>query len=168
MANPNLILSGINQSEMDKFNDIYMPLFEQMQSGMATRRSDYVTASDKSVQDTTDLYYQTMRLNDEVTGQAATSEQTAAQNRAKSLGATTARNQGANSAIDTADEVNKSIATGLLNVQTNLTNSAISDASAASGLATSRGIQNANAQQAQDAQNQQTAGLALAAIAMMM
>lgn len=168
MATPDSILTGINQSEMDKFNSIYMPLFQSMQDSMATRRSDYVSASDQSVQDTANLYFQTQQLNNEVTGQSATAEQTSAQNRAKSLGLTSAINEGANKAVDTADSVNKSIATGLLNLQTNLTNAAVSDASSASGLATSRGIQNANAQQAQDAQNQQTAGMALAAIAMMM
>lgn len=168
MANPKSILTGINQEEMDNFNEVYMPLLDDLQQSMTTRAADYVKASDASVEDTSDLYYQTQRINDEVTGQLATDEQTAAQNRAKSLGLTAARNQGANTAVDTAESVNKSIASGILNMQTNLTNSAISDASSASGLASSRSIQNANAKQAADAQNQQTAGMALAAIAMMM
>lgn len=168
MASVDGILAGINEQEMEKFQNIYFPLLEQIQSGMGSRRADYVSASDESVEDTADLYYQTQRINDEVTGQLATSEQTEASNRAKSLGLTSTRNQGANSAVDTADSVNKSVASGLLNVQTNLANSAISDASSASGLASSRTVQNANAKQAADAQNQQTAGMALAAIAMMM
>lgn len=167
MADPESILTGLNQQEMDNFNNTYLPLLQNLQESMTTRRSDYVSASDDSAQDTSDLYYQTQRINDEVTGQAATSEQSAASNRAKSLGLTSARNSGANAAIDTADSVNKSIASGLLNIQTNLTNSAISDASSAAGLSSTRSVQNANAKQAATAQNQQLAGMGLAAIAML-
>lgn len=168
MADPQDILVNINQEELDKFNNTYMPLLLQMQDSMTTRASDYVNASDESVKDTKDLYYNQMRLNNEITGQQATTEQTASAGRAASLGSTSAYNAGANDAVDTAEDVNKNVALGLLNTQTNLTNQSIADASSASGLASSRAVQNANAEQAQSAQNQQAIGMAAMAAMMMM
>lgn len=159
MSNPQEVLTAINAAEMDKFNNIYLPMLEEMQASLYTRRDEYVTASDKGVKDTTDLYMQQMRINNEVTGTEATGEQSAASKRLASLQGTSASVGGANYAVDTADNVNKSLASGLLNIGTNVTNSAISDASAASGLATSREVNNANNAAAAKAQNQQMLGL---------
>lgn len=168
MADPQDILVNINQQELDKFNNTYMPLLLQMQDSMSTRSADYVNASDESVKDTQDLYYNQMQLNNEITGQQATTQQTGAAGRAASLGSTSAYNAGANDAVDTAEDVNKNVALGVLNTQTNLTNQALSDASSASGLASSRAVQNANAKQAQAAQNQQAIGMAAMTAMMMM
>lgn len=159
MSNPKEVLNALNAAEMDKFNNIYLPMLEKMQASLDTRRDEYVTASDKGVKDTTDLYMQQMRINNEVTGTEATGEQSAASKRLASLQGTSASIGGANDAVDTADNVNKSLASGLLNIGTNVTNSAISDASSASGLATSRQVNNANNAAAAKAQNQQMLGL---------
>lgn len=161
-TDPKTLLLSMQQKEYDTFTSDYLPLLKQYQSEMSSRRSDYTQAASAEAKDLSALQQNTQDLKRSSLGVALTADQAKGQGRksALSLAQTTASSQ--NKAVDTADQVNLDTASKLMDVSTGIRNQAISNASAASGMASSREAQGANNRAQAQQQNAQMAGTVVA------
>ena len=156
-SDPKALLLSMQQKEYDTFTSDYLPLLKQYQDEMSSRRSDYTQAASAEAKDLSALQQNTQDLKRSSLGVALTADQAKGQGRksALSLAQTTASSQ--NKAVDTADQVNLDTANKLMDVSTGMRNQAISNASSASGMASSRDVQGANNRAQAQQQNTQLA-----------
>lgn len=156
-TDPKALLLSMQQKEYDTFTSDYLPLLKQYQDEMSSRRSDYTQAASAEAKDLSALQQNTQDLKRSSLGVALTDDQARGQGRksALSLAQTTASSQ--NKAVDTADQVNLDTASKLMDVSTGMRNQAISNASSASGMASSRDVQGANNRAQAQQQNTQLA-----------
>lgn len=166
-ASPKSILASMQQQEYDTFQKDYLPLLEQYQKDMTTRRAGYVADATNEAFSLSRLQQNTATDRRQALGVDLSREQQIGQGRKNALNLTQALVTGQNKAVDTADEVNLDTANKLMEVTTGMRNDAISNASSASGMASNREVQ--GAQNRANASNQKTqmAGTAVATVAIM-
>lgn len=151
---PKSILANMQQQEYETFQKDYLPLLEQYQKDMTTRRADYAADAANEAISLSRLQQNTATDRRQALGVDLSREQQVGQGRKNALNLTQALVTGQNKAVDTADEVNLDTANKLMDVTTGMRNDAISNASAASGMASNREAQ--GAQNRANASNQKT------------
>ena len=156
-ADPKALLLSMQQKEYDTFTNDYLPLLKQYQDEMSSKRSDYVQAATTEARDLSALQQNTQDLKRSSLGVALTGDQAKSQGRKSALGMAQTMATGQNKAVDTADQVNLDTANKLMDVSTGMRNQAISNASSASGMASSRDVQGANNRAQAQQQNTQMA-----------
>lgn len=166
MAKPGDILSGMNSAEWDSFVSTAYPMLQKQVSKLSTLDKDYYDNAVKNATTVTAMAKQTRDSAREAMGVALSGQDAAGQGRADSLSATQAMGAGTNEAVDDANSVKQSIAQSILGVQTTLKNQALSDASSASGLASSRQQQGITNSANASAQKMQTIGTIASVAAM--
>lgn len=153
-ASPKSILASMQQQEYETFQKDYLPLLEQYQKDMTTRRAGYTADAANEAISLSRLQQDTATDRRQALGVDLSGEQQVGQGRKNALNLTQALVTGQNKAVDTADEVNLDTANKLMEVTTGMRNEAISNASSASGMASNREAQ--GAQNRANASNQRT------------
>lgn len=166
-TDPKALLLSMQQSEYETFQNDYLPMLEQYQKDINTRRADYNAAAVQDTASLAALQQNTAATKRSELGVALTADQAQNQGRKNALNLSQATALAQNKAVDTADQVNLDTASKLADVTTGMRNQAISNASSASGMASARATTGANNKAAASAQNTQMAGTAVATIAIM-
>ena len=154
---PKALLLSMQQKEYDTFTSDYLPLLQQYQDEMSSRRSDYTQAATTEAKNLSALQQNTQGLKRDSLGTALTADQSENRGRKSALALSQSMVTGQNKAVDTADQVNLDTASKLMDVSTGIRNQAISNASSASGMASSRATQGANNRAQAQQQNTQMA-----------
>lgn len=165
MASSNV--AKANDEIWDRFLKDGMPLLEDLEKDMGTRRSDYYDVAKKSADDLTMQRAAQDELRKGALGADISPEQATAQKQQMSLGRTVTESAGVNASVDVADSVNDKIAAGLMSTATGIETQALNNLSIAEGMASTRQQQGLANRQAASQQNVQGAGMALGLIAMM-
>ena len=158
VTDPKALLLSMQQKEYDTFTTDYLPLLQKYQDEMSSRRSDYTQAATTEAKNLSALQQNTQGLKRDSLGTALTADQSENRGRKSALALSQSMVTGQNKAVDTADQVNLDTASKLMDVSTGIRSQAISDASSASGMASSRDAQGAqNRAQAQQQNTQMAA-----------
>ena len=151
MSNPQDILVGMQEEEWQNFLTTSYPMLQSQAKKLNTLSTDYYNNAMKNANTVVSMQQEDRNAQQSALGLSLSGSDAVGQNRYDSLTATTAFNSGANSSVDEANKVKQTIAADLMGIQTNLKNQALNDASAASGMASSR-QQQGIANKAQDKQ----------------
>lgn len=138
MRNPKDILVGMQDEEWQNFLTTSYPMLQSQAKKLNTLSTDYYNNAIKNANTVVSMQQGDRDAQRSALGLSLSGLDAAGQNRYDSLSATTALNSGANSSVDEANKVKQTIAADLMGIQTNLKNQALNDASAASGMASSR------------------------------
>lgn len=138
MRNPGDVLSDMQESEWQEFLTKQYPMLLDQSAKLKTLSTDYYNNAMKNTNTVLAMQQQDRDAQREAMGMTLEGQDALGQNRYDSLTATTAFNTAANTSVDEANKTKQTIADNLLGIQTNLKNQAISDASSASGMASSR------------------------------
>ena len=152
MSNPQDILVGMQDEEWQNFLTTSYPMLQSQAKKLNTLSTDYYNNAIKNANTVVSMQQADRDAQQSALGLSLSGSDAIGQNRYDSLSATTALNSGANSSVDEANKVKQTIAADLMGIQTNLKNQALNDASAASGMASSR-EQQGIANKAQDKAN---------------
>ena len=152
MSNPQDILVGMQEEEWQNFLTTSYPMLQSQAKKLNTLSTDYYNNAIKNANTVVSMQQEDRNAQQSALGLSLSGSDAIGQNRYDSLSATTAFNSGANSSADEANKVKQTIAADLMGIQTNLKNQALNDASAASGMASSR-EQQGIAYKAQDKAN---------------
>ena len=152
MSNPQDILVGMQEEEWQNFLTTSYPMLQSQAKKLNTLSTDYYNNAIKNANTVVSMQQEDRDAQQSALGLSLSGSDALGQNRYDSLSATTALNSGANSSVDEANKVKQTIAADLMGIQTNLKNQALNDASAASGMASSR-QQQGIANKAQDKAN---------------
>ena len=152
MRNPEDILVGMQDEEWQNFLTTSYPMLQSQAKKLNTLSTDYYNNALKNANTVVSMQQEDRNAQQSALGLSLSGSDAVGQNRYDSLSATTALNSGANSSVDEANKVKQTIAADLMGIQTNLKNQALNDASAASGMASSR-QQQGIANKAQDKAN---------------
>ena len=161
MSNPQDILVGMQDEEWQNFLTTSYPMLQSQAKKLNTLSTDYYNNALKNANTVVSMQQADRDAQQSALGLSLSGSDALGQNRYDSLSATTALNSGANSSVDQANKVKQTIAADLMGIQTNLKNQALNDASAASGMASSReqqGIANKAQNQANTMQGIATIG----------
>ena len=150
MANPGDIISGMQQEEWDNFLTTSYPMLVSQADKLKTLDTDMYNSGIKNANTVIAMSKQARDQQREAMGINLAGQDAEGQNRYDSLTATNAINAAGNQAVDDASQVKTGIANNILGIQTTLKNQALSDASSAARLQSSRQQQGViNKQQAQ-------------------
>lgn len=138
MSNPQDILVGMQEEEWQNFLTTSYPMLQSQAKKLNTLSTDYYNNAIKNANTVVSMQQADRDAQQSALGLSLSGSDALGQNRYDSLTATTALNSGANSSVDEANKVKQTIAADLMGIQTNLKNQALNDASAASGMASSR------------------------------
>ena len=138
MSNPQDILVGMQDEEWQNFLTTSYPMLQSQAKKLNTLSTDYYNNAIKNANTVVSMQQADRDAQRSALGLSLSGSDALGQNRYDSLSATTALNSGANSSVDEANKVKQTIAADLMGIQTNLKNQALNDASAASGMASSR------------------------------
>ena len=138
MSNPQDILVGMQDEEWQNFLTTSYPMLQSQAKKLNTLSTDYYNNAIKNANTVVSMQQEDRNAQQSALGLSLSGSDALGQNRYDSLSATTALNSGANSSVDEANRVKQTIAADLMGIQTNLKNQALNDASAASGMASSR------------------------------
>lgn len=157
MKNPKEILAGMQQEEWANFLNNAYPMLQQQAGKLNTLSTDYYNKAIKNANTTVAIQQGDRDNQRQALGMNLTGMDALGQDRYDSLTATNALNSAANNSVDEANKTKQTIAADLMGIQTNLKSQALNDASAASGMASTREQQGIN----QKAQNQANTTAAL-------
>lgn len=160
------ILTNMNNTEWDAFLKTAYPMIQKQAAKLSTLDTDYYNNAVKNAKTVTNMNTQQRNDAQAAMGVSLTGQDAVGQNRADSLTATQAMNSSTNESVKDANDVKTNIANSIMGVQTTLKNQALSDASSASGMASSRAQQGYANKANQSAQNMQVAGT-VASVAIM-
>lgn len=150
MANPGDVISGMQQAEWDNFLTNAYPMLKAQADKLKTLDTDMYNSGIKNANTVIAMSKQAREQQREAMGTSLSGQDAEGQNRYDSLTATNAINSAGNQSVDDATQVKTGIANNILGVQTTLKNQALSDASSAARLQSSRQQQGiVNKQQAQ-------------------
>ena len=150
MANPGDIISGMQQEEWDNFLTTSYPMLKAQADKLKTLDTDMYNSGIKNANTVIAMSKQARDQQREAMGISLEGQDAEGQNRYDALTATNAINAAGNQSVDDATQVKTGIANNILGVQTTLKNQALSDASSAARLESSRQQQGViNKQQAQ-------------------
>lgn len=138
MSNPQDILVGMQEEEWQNFLTTSYPMLQSQAKKLNTLSTDYYNNAMKNTNTVLAMQQQDRDAQRDAMGMTLGGQDALGQNRYDSLTATTALNTAANTSVDEANKVKQTIAADLMGIQTNLKNQALNDASAASGMASSR------------------------------
>ena len=148
MANPGDVISGMQQAEWDNFLTTSYPMLVAQADKLKTLDTDMYNSAIKNANTVTAMSQQARDQQREAMGISLEGQDAEGQNRYDSLTATNAINAAGNQSVDDATQVKTGIANSILGVQTTLKNQALSDASSAARMESSRQQQGiANSQQ---------------------
>lgn len=167
MSSPGEILSGMQNTEWQDFLNKTYPMLQNQQSKLKTLSTDYYNNAMKNTNTVIATQKADRAGQREAMGMQLDGLDADGQNRYDSLTATTALNTAANASVDDANKTKQTIADNLLGIQTNLKNQALSDASSASGMASSRQQQGINNKAQEKQQTMQGIGTAISIGVMM-
>lgn len=160
MANPGDVISGMQQEEWDNFLNTSYPMLIAQANKLKTLDTDMYNSAIKNANTVTAMSQQARDQQREAMGISLEGQDAEGQNRYDSLTATNAINAAGNQSVDDATQVKTGIANSILGVQTTLKNQALSDASSAARLESSRQQQGIANKQAAQANNMAAAGTA--------
>ena len=160
MANPGDIISGMQQEEWDNFLTTSYPMLIAQADKLKTLDTDMYNSGIKNANTVIAMSKQARDQQREAMGISLEGQDAEGQNRYDSLTATNAINAAGNQSVDDATQVKTGIASNILGVQTTLKNQALSDASSAARLESSRQQQGIANKQAAQANNMAAAGTA--------
>ena len=150
MANPGDVISGMQQAEWDNFLTSSYPMLVAQADKLKTLDTDMYNSGIKNANTVIAMSKQSRDQQQEAMGVSLAGQDAEGQNRYDSLTATNAINAAGNQSVDDATQVKTGIANSILGIQTTLKNQALSDASSAARLESSRQQQGiANKQAAQ-------------------
>ncbi len=150
MANPGDIINGMQQQEWNDFLNTSYPMLKAQADKLKTLDTDMYNSGIKNANTVIAMSKQARDQQREAMGVDLAGQDADGQNRYDSLTATNAINAAGNQSVDDATQVKTGIANNILGVQTTLKNQALSDASSAARLQSSRQQQGViNKQQAQ-------------------
>ena len=150
MASPGDIINNMQQEEWDNFLQTSYPMLQSQAKKLNTLDTDMYNSSIRNANTVVAMSQQARDQQREAMGIDLAGQDEAGQNRYDSLTATQAMTSAGNQSVDDANKVKENVANMVLGVQTNLKNQALSDASGAARLSSSRQQQGiANKQQAQ-------------------
>lgn len=138
MANPGDIISGMQQEEWDNFLTTSYPMLVSQADKLKTLDTDMYNSGIKNANTVIAMSKQSRDQQREAMGVDLAGQDAEGQNRYDSLTATNAINAAGNQSVDDATQVKTGIANNILGVQTTLKNQALSDASSAARLQSSR------------------------------
>lgn len=138
MANPGDIINNMQQEEWDNFLNTSYPMLKSQADKMKTLDTDMYNQGIKNANTVIAMSNQAREQQREAMGIDLQGQDAEGQNRYDSLTATQAMTSAGNQAVDDANKVKENVANMVLGVQTNLKNQAISDASSAARLQSSR------------------------------
>ena len=138
MANPGDIISGMQQEEWDNFLTTSYPMLKAQADKLKTLDTDMYNSGVKNANTVIAMSKQSRDQQREAMGVDLAGQDAEGQNRYDSLTATNAINAAGNQSVDDATQVKTGIANNILGVQTTLKNQALSDASSAARLQSSR------------------------------
>lgn len=166
MRKPGDILTNMQDTEWQDFLTKQYPMLLDQTAKLKTLSTDYYNNAMKNTNTVLAMQQQDRSAQRDAMGMVLGGQDALGQNRYDSLTATTALNTAANTSVDEANKTKQTIADNLLGIQTSLKNQAISDASSASGMASSR-QQQGIANKAQSKQQAMQGIGTIAAIGMM-
>ena len=158
MANPGDVISGMQQAEWDNFLTTSYPMLVAQADKLKTLDTDMYNSAIKNANTVTAMSQQARDQQREAMGISLEGQDAEGQNRYDSLTATNAINAAGNQSVDDATQVKTGIANSILGVQTTLKNQALSDASSAARLESSRQQQGVINKQNAQANNMAAAG----------
>lgn len=138
MANPGDIISGMQQEEWDNFLTTSYPMLKAQADKLKTLDTDMYNSGIKNANTVIAMSKQSRDQQREAMGISLEGQDADGQNRYDSLTATNAINAAGNQSVDDATQVKTGIANNILGIQTTLKNQALSDASSAARLQSSR------------------------------
>ena len=138
MRKPGDILTNMQDTEWQDFLTKQYPMLLDQTAKLKTLSTDYYNNAMKNTNTVLAMQQQDRGAQRDAMGMVLGGQDALGQNRYDSLTATTALNTAANTSVDEANKTKQTIADNLLGIQTSLKNQAISDASSASGMASSR------------------------------
>ena len=138
MRKPGDILTNMQDTEWQDFLTKQYPMLLDQTAKLKTLSTDYYNNAMKNTNTVLAMQQQDRGAQRDAMGMVLGGQDALGQNRYDSLTATTALNTAANTSVDEANKTKQTVADNLLGIQTSLKNQAISDASSASGMASSR------------------------------
>lgn len=159
-------LAALNESIFARFEKDLVPLLEDMQKSIETRREDYVAGAREDALNAVNQSDAQAELRRSALG-AGNVVSLAERQKAKSLGYTATEAFGVNNAIDAADDANAEAATTLMNIASGMEGSAIGNLSNSASMANGR-VQTGINRDAQAKSQQMQGAATIAMMAMMM
>lgn len=166
MANPGDIISGMQQEEWNNFLNSSYPMLKAQADKLKTLDTDMYNSGIKNANTVVAMSKQARDQQREAMGINLSGQDALGDSRYDSLTATNTLNAAGNQSVEDAAQVKTEIANNILGVQTNLKNQALSDASSAARLSSSRQQQGIANKQAAQSNNMAIAGTIISTAAM--